>query len=253
MCPEGTQVHSVRNDRSARGAAASSECHGEDLANTSKASGSKGAKESSPPSTTPPVAGTPSGGSGYAIGAALFAVAIAALLYTRCSGDEESAPTPPPVTTAPPTATQEADLPEFAPPPPPEEEEDAGAEDAGKQVSSGGKKPAGNGTGSGGPCGGCGKGVSSGALNSAVSSTAGLARGCYQRALRTGGAEGSLMVSVSVGPAGNLCGARITSDSVGNPAISQCVLAKFQSRSYPKPQSGCVVINVPISFKMKNP
>ncbi|MEQ9322282.1 MAG: AgmX/PglI C-terminal domain-containing protein, partial [Polyangiaceae bacterium] len=117
--------------------------------------------------------------------------------------------------------------------------------------SSGGKKPADR--GSGGPCGACGTGVSSGALNRAVSSTAGLARGCYQRALRTGGAEGSLMVSVSVGPAGNLCGARITSDSVGNPAISQCVLAKFQSRSYPKPQSGCVVVNVPISFKMKTP
>lgn len=223
------------------------------MAKTSKASGSKGAKESSPPSTTPPVAGTPSGGSGYAIGAVLFAVAIAVLLYTRCSDDEETAPTPPPATTAPPTATQQADLPEYAPPPPPEEEEDAGAEDAGAKqpVSGGGKKPADS--GSGGPCGACGKGVSSGALNSAVSSTAGLARGCYQRALRTGGAEGSLMVSVSVGPAGNLCGARITSDSVGNPAISQCVLAKFQSRSYPKPQSGCVVVNVPISFKMKTP
>jgi len=182
----------------------------------------------------------------------VFAVAIAALVYTRCSGDDDPKPTPPPVTTAAPTATETADLPEFAPPPPPEEEEDAGAEDAGEQpVASGGKKPAAG--GSGGPCAACGKGVSSGALNSAVSSTAGLARGCYQRALRTGGAEGSLMVSVSVGPAGNLCGARITSDSVGNPSISQCVLGKFQGRSYPKPQSGCVVINVPISFKMKTP
>ena len=51
----------------------------------------------------------------------------------------------------------------------------------------------------------------------AVSSTAGLARGCYQRALRTGGAEGRITVSVSVGADGSLCGARIASDSVGNP------------------------------------
>jgi outer membrane biosynthesis protein TonB len=194
-----------------------------------------------------------SGGSGYALGIAVFGVLIAVLLYMRCSGDDDPKPTPQtPATTATATASEAAPLPEFAPPPPPEEEEDAGAEDAGGDTPStgGGKKPV---AGGAGPCSNCGKGVTSSALNSAVSSTAGLARGCYQRALRAGGAEGTLVVSVSVGPAGNLCGARITSDSVGNPTISQCVLGKFQSRSYPKPQSGCVVVNVPISFKMKTP
>src|SRR5690606_31239144 len=145
------------------------------------------------------------------------------------------------------------DLPKFSPPPPPEEEEeDAGAKDEGekKAASADSKTPA-PASGGGGACAQCGQGVVSSALQTAVMQTGGLARGCYNRALRQGGAEGSIMVSVSVGAEGNLCGARITSDSVGNPGLTQCVLSKFQSRSYPKPERGCVVLNVPISFSMK--
>jgi outer membrane biosynthesis protein TonB len=169
----------------------------------------------------------------------------------RC-GKDETKPQPTPVVTA--TATTTADLPVFAPPPPPEIEEDAGTdagpEDAGKPRPTSSGAPAAAGAG---VCSECGKGIPTSALTSAVSSTAGLARGCYQRALRTSGAEGAITVSVSVGANGSLCGARISSDSLHNPAISSCVLAKFQSRSYPKPEQGCVVVNVPISFKMKTP
>ena len=48
-----------------------------------------------------------------------------------------------------------------------------------------------------------------------------------------------------------MCSASITNDTLHNPSVSQCVLGKFKARSYPKPQSGCVVVNVPIAFKMK--
>jgi TonB family protein len=223
---------------------------------TSKSPRSTGAsskKGDSAPLSVPPssrqVAGRENN-TGYLIGMLVFGVGGAFLLYRGCNKDETT-PKPTPVANTAPTETAPPELPEFSPPPPPDEEEDAGVDagDPKKVVAASGSgkgKPSG-----GGACGGCGKGQSSGALNSAVSGTAGLARGCYQRALRTGGAEGRIMVSVSVGADGRLCSARIASDSVGNPAISSCVLSKFQSRSYPKPKQGCVVINVPIAFKMK--
>ncbi len=142
-------------------------------------------------------------------------------------------------------------MPDFAPPPP--EEEDAGAEDAGvdagkKEPKKGSSKPSGSGNG---PCKACGKGAATGALTAAVRGRAGLARGCYNRALRQGGGEGSIVVSVSVGNDGSSCGVSIISDTMKNPAVSACVLGKFRGRAFPKPSRGCVIVNVPISFKVK--
>lgn len=189
-----------------------------------------------PPSTQEP-AGTGSSSS-YAIGAALLAVLIAGLLYWKCSSSDEPAPTPPPAPA--PKAQESAPLPEFAPPPPPEEsaEPDAGAKPTGKVASGGGG------------CADCGKGVSNGKLEGAVASTAGLARGCYQRALRTGGAEGKLNVRLSIGSDGSVCNAAVTNDSLGNAMVTQCVVGKFRSRTFPKPDQGCVVVNVPFNFEM---
>src|SRR5690606_13304707 len=102
-----------------------------------------------------------------------------------------------------------------------------------------------------GACANCGKGTPSSALVSAVRGTAGTAQGCHNRALRSGGVQGKMNVAVSVGSNGSVCGASITSDSVGNPALSSCVLSKFRGRAYPQPESGCVVINVPLNFTVK--
>ena len=202
------------------------------MASTSKST-TRGS-ETPPPSTQEP-AGT--GSSSYAIGAALLAVLIAGLLYWKCSSSDETPPTPPP---APQAKESAAPLPEFAPPPPPEEsaEPDAGAKPTGKVASGGGS------------CGDCGKGVSNGKLEGAVASTAGLARGCYQRALRTGGAEGKLNVRLSIGSDGSVCNAAATNDSLGNAMVTQCVVGKFRSRTFPKPDQGCVVVNVPFNFEM---
>ena len=212
------------------------------MATTSKSTSADRGRDSkrsdSEPRSTQQPAG--SGSSSYAIGAVVLGALIAGLLYWKCSASDETAAPPPPVTTKPPEPT--APLPEFAPPPPPEE--DAGTEpDAGRT---------GPRTSSGlGGCGECGKGVSNGKLESAVASTAGLARGCYQRALRTGGAEGKLNVRLSIGPDGSVCSANVTNDSLGSPMVSQCVVGKLRSRSYPKPDKGCVVVNVPMNFEMK--
>jgi len=100
-------------------------------------------------------------------------------------------------------------------------------------------------------CQACGSGVSNGALNSAIRGRAGTAQGCYQRALRDGGSEGTVTVAVSVGSDGSVCGASVVSDTVNNPSIASCVVGKFRGTNYPKPTEGCVTVQVPITFKVK--
>lgn len=189
----------------------------------------------------------------YLVGAGVFAIAIGGLLYSRCGKDEpKKEPTPVAAATSAAPEPKPA-LPEYAPPPPPEEEpkgeggkdgEDEKAEPGPKKTASGSPAPR-------GACANCGKGVPSGALKSAVSQTMGLARGCYNRALRGNAGEGRIVVSVSVGSDGTLCGASLASNTTGNAALGACVLSKFSGRSYPPPQSGCVVVNAPMNFSTK--
>jgi ethanolamine ammonia-lyase large subunit len=58
-------------------------------------------------------------------------------------------------------------------------------------------------------------------------------------------------VAVSIGADGSVCGVNAVSDTLNNPAITSCVISKFRSGSFPKPQQGCVVVQVPISFKSR--
>lgn len=196
-----------------------------------------------PASSMPPASSAvpKSGGSGpYIAGVVVLGALIAGLIFWK---NKKTDP-PPPIPTA--TATPQETAPQLvnAPPPPPKiDEPDAGAD--------GGTKVAGNG-GQKGPCGG-GKcdGKSSPALESALRSMAGSAQGCYNRALRTSAVSGSMTVSVQVGATGAVCGASIANDSVGSGEIRTCVLSRFQGKSFPPPASGCVVVNIPISFKIK--
>ncbi|WP_437778757.1 AgmX/PglI C-terminal domain-containing protein [Sorangium sp. So ce1097] len=190
-----------------------------------------------------------SGNSGlYIAGMVVLAALMAGLLYWKLR-PEPTAPTAAP-TAAAPLASKPADPPPlFAPPPPPpvDEVEDAGA-DAGK-VASGGQGPAATGKS---PCSGkCGDGASSPALDSAVLGLARSAQGCYNRALRTSEVSGKLTVSVQVASTGAVCSASILNDSVGSNEIASCVLGRFRGKSLPPPQSGCVVVNVPINFTIK--
>lgn len=204
-----------------------------------------------PPSEPPPssrLPGRSSGNGPYILGIVAFgAMTVALLLYWKqCMS---SGPPPPAPTAAKPVETTQAPVPVFAPPPPPEPEEPDAGPDAAAPVSGGhGTRPA-----SAGACSGCGSktSVSSSAVESKVAAQASLARGCYNRALRTSAVSGTLMVSVSVGADGRVCGASILNDTVGSPSISNCVLSKFRGNQFPRPKRGCVVINVPIAFKTK--
>jgi len=78
-----------------------------------------------------------------------------------------------------------------------------------------------------------------------------MAKGCYDRALRTETVSGKLVVSVAVGADGRVCSSNIVTDTVGSSAVSNCVINKFRGVTFPRPDQGCVVVNIPIEFKMK--
>lgn len=198
----------------------------------------------------------PSGGAGLYIGALLVlgALTVGLVLWQRSRSVAPLAPTPSgianaaKVTAAPSVETQ---LPEFAPPALRQENDIASAAvahaNAPKALDAGT-----NGVATGtSACKACGAGVSNSELNAAVRGRAGTAQGCYQRALRDGGSEGTVTVSVSIGSDGSVCGANVAADTVNNPAISSCVVGKFRTSSFPRPNEGCVTVNVPITFKVK--
>ncbi len=199
------------------------------------------------PSTPPPSDRIPekSGGGLYLIGAvALVAGAVGLYVWKK-----PTPPATPQATTASAPPQQEVAAPLYAPPPPPKLEDlpDAGA-DAGPPPA---KTTVGSGTPAPGPCAGTCTGSATGALQSALTGTARSAQGCYNRALRTSEVSGSLTVSVQVGPSGQVCSASIGNDSVHSNEISSCVLGRFRSQSFPAPSGGCVTVNIPITFTVK--
>lgn len=202
-----------------------------------------------PPSVPPPsskIPGNSSGSGAYIVGfVALAGLVAALLLWKKCSAPQPTA-TPQAVTVSA-TATQEAPISLNAPPPPPKIEDlpDAGS-DAGKVASKGTT----NGAPGPGPCGNCAGSAPDG-LKSALRSTAQSAQGCYQRALRTSEVSGSMTVAVNVSSTGGVCGVSIVNDSTNSGEVRSCVLGKFQGRTFPAPSGGCVSVNIPISFTIK--
>ncbi|NUO53763.1 MAG: AgmX/PglI C-terminal domain-containing protein [Polyangiaceae bacterium] len=186
-----------------------------------------------------------SGSGMYIIGALLLAAGIGAIVVL--TGSDDKPPPPPP----PPTAIQADNTPPApAPPPPPPPPVTATASASAEPVATGTGGP--KGPPGPGACSNCGQGKSNSSLDSALRAAAGSARGCYNRALqKNAGAAGKLTVNVQVGPSGAVCGASISNDTVGSGEVSTCVLQRFQGKSFPKPDSGCVSVAIPMSFEVK--
>jgi len=189
-----------------------------------------------------------SGAGIYILGVLLLGGGIAAIVLLSGGDEKPSAP--------PPTAAKTEEGPVNAappppPPPPPTATESASAapEPSASATPNGTGKALAGGTGA---CSKCGEGVSNGSLNSALQGAAGSARGCYNRVVQKNqGAAGKMNVAVQVGATGQVCSASITNDTVGNGEVSSCVLSRFQGKSFPKPDKGCVTINIPLSFTVK--
>lgn len=191
--------------------------------------------------TTPPP--PKSGGSGpIIIAAVLMLLLIGGLIVWKVMGSSE--PTKPPVApVASNTGTGTLDEPPPPPPPPPPPEDSAKPDEKGpKKVGSTGPNP-------------CSKectGTASGALTSALSGRASQSRSCYEKALSSNATlEGTLTIGVRVGPGGQVCGARVVSDGLHDPGVSNCVVARFASSTFPAPQGGCAEVNVPLRFMPK--
>ena len=189
-------------------------------------------------STAPP---PKSGGSGpIIIAAVLMLLLIGGLIVWKVTSGGEPTKTETPVaaTTSAAPAFEEPPPP---PPPPPEPEPSAKPDDK-KVVKAGGPNP-------------CSKectGSPSGGLQSALAGRAAQSRGCYETALRNNSTlEGTMTVSVRVGPGGAVCSARVVSDGLHDPGVTNCVINKFAGAQLPPPQGGCAEVNVPLRFMAK--
>lgn len=183
-----------------------------------------------------------SGGSGpIIIAAVLMLFLIGGLIVWKVtSGGEEQAKNTPPVATT--SAAPVLDEPPPPPPPPPVEPEALKPEE--KKVAKGGVGP--------NPCAKECTGTATGALTGALSGRAGQSRSCYEKALSSNPTlEGTLTVGVKVGPGGQVCSARVVSDGLRDPGVSNCVVNRFAGSTFPPPQGGCAEVNVPLRFMPK--
>lgn len=185
-----------------------------------------------------------SGAGLYLIGALVLAGGIGGIIYITRS-DKPTTPTAAPV------VTQEQPI-NMAPPPPPPPAPTASATASASAEPEASSTHVASTNGGGGACSKCNEGISNGSLNSALQGAAGSARGCYNRVVqKNAGVAGKMNVAVQVGSTGAVCSAAITSDTVGSGEVSNCVLARFQGKTFPKPDKGCVTVNIPLSFSVK--
>jgi type IV secretory pathway VirB10-like protein len=165
---------------------------------------------------------------------------VAGSLLLECTQKPESAPAPPPPkVVAPPT-------PVFEPPPPPPVQEEAPVPTPAPVAKAEPQKPGPRRlTGCDAEC----VGNATVDLQSALRAKAGQARSCYERALTHNSTlAGSALINVRVGPNGEPCSASVGQDTLGDAAVTNCVVQRFRTGKYPKPAGGCVDVAVPISF-----
>jgi hypothetical protein len=190
-------------------------------------------------STTPPPPKKRGGGPLIA-GAALLLLGVSIIYYRSRTAEPQA----PPVA-APPATSAEAQVFDTPPPPPPPPPAPTASVDAGPD------KPirrAGGPAGCAGPC----EGSEPPGLQGQLAAKAGLARGCYERALRQNPTlAGRLLVAVKVGTTGSVCSASIAQNELGDPGVASCVAQIFRSATFAAPQGGCVDAQVPIKFSPK--
>lgn len=197
-----------------------------------------------PPSEREPIPGSSNNGP-FVVVAVLLALALGGMLFWKFKGSSESNQPTATVDTAPvkPSAAPRPALTDAIPPPPdeekPEDKPDAGA-----------PKKAGGGTGA---CGGTCTGTLSSATSSDLRGRSAVARGCYERALRTNSMlQGRMTVSVRVDPSGNICAASTSNDTLGAPDVTACVLGAFRGQRVAAPTGGCADSTLTLNFQSKN-
>jgi hypothetical protein len=135
---------------------------------------------------------------------------------------------------------------EPAPPPPPPLESKLPSSEDRAQPKRTASKPVAVRAGS---CDGACAGTASLDLQGSLRTRAGQARSCYERALaQNSSLTGSLSVNVRIGSSGEVCSVELGKDTLRDAAVSACVLQRFRTGQYPRPNGGCVDAAVPINF-----
>jgi TonB family protein len=132
------------------------------------------------------------------------------------------------------------------PPPPPPEEPASVAANAVSQPKKGAAAPAGS------SAAGC-TGTESSAMRGQLAGLGRTARRCYYDALaKNADLKGRVVVSVRVGPSGQVTSATIASNETGDAALASCVAQKFRTAQLSAPLGGCVDAQVPLNFVPDN-
>jgi hypothetical protein len=75
-------------------------------------------------------------------------------------------------------------------------------------------------------------------------------RNCYEKGLgRNSTLEGKINVEFTIGTSGRVMTVKAKSDSLGDPQVTACVLGKFKSFTFDKPEGGSVKYVYPLMFK----
>lgn len=186
----------------------------------------------------PPVPKKDSAGRRVAVVVVLVACAVLGFLAWKALQKPAPEPSPPPkpAAVAPKAPVLEPPPPppeEVAPPPPVEAKPEPAKPSAPRKDT----------------CDGECKGTETSELLSALRARAGQARSCYERALtHNSSLSGSVVLNLRVSPTGTACSASMGKDTLGDPAVTNCVLQRFRSGKFPKPTGGCVDIALPINF-----
>jgi outer membrane biosynthesis protein TonB len=184
-----------------------------------------------------------SGGTGFIVAGVLMLLAMGGLIFWKVSS-KQSQPMAVVSTTQAVAQTAPPELLEPPPPPPKEQPKPEATAEPDKKVAS----TKGGSFGCNAEC----NGKDPGSIRSALQGRAGQARGCYERALRNNSTlQGKLLVSVKIGPDGQVCSASIAENSLGDPAVATCVVQMFRSGGFPRPTGGCVDAAIPINFVPK--
>lgn len=60
-----------------------------------------------------------------------------------------------------------------------------------------------------------------------------------------------MSVSLRIASNGTVCSANVTSNEIGDPGVTSCVVQMFRSATFAAPQGGCVDVVVPLRFEPK--
>lgn len=87
------------------------------------------------------------------------------------------------------------------------------------------------------------------AVSAVISRQKSAVQSCYERELKKNpNIGGKLLVQFTIGTAGRVTSASVVSDSVGAPAVGQCVISRIQSWRFPKPDGGSVTVSKAFIF-----